>query len=229
MSRDIRITPSILNADLDNLQGEIARIAEVSDFVHLDVMDNIFVPNFTFDFDGAAKIISQCPIPVDAHLMVANADQVGPQYASTGCDSVTVHAEATSDIRKTLQAIRIEGARAGLAVKPGTDIDSYADFADLVDMFLIMTVEPGFGGQKFMPDMVAKIERTRKIIGTRPIWLQVDGGISLETIEIAAAAGADTFVAGSAVFNAEDPADMITRLRSLAAHTLFRGSAKPAH
>lgn len=216
MSREIRMTPSILNADLNNLQSEIARIAEVSDFVHLDVMDNIFVPNFTFDFGRAAKIIAQCPIPVDAHLMVENADQVGPQYASTGCESVTVHAEATTDIRKTLQAIRVEGARAGLAVKPGTAIESYADFTDLVDMFLIMTVEPGFGGQRFMLDMVAKIERAKRIIGARPIWLQVDGGISLETIEMAATAGADTFVAGSAVFKADDPAEMIERLRSLA-------------
>ena len=216
MSREIRMTPSILNADLSNLQDEIARIAGVSDFIHLDVMDNIFVPNFTFDFDSSARIISACPIPVDAHLMVENADHAGPQYASIGCKSVTIHAEATTDIRRTLQAIRIEGARAGLALKPDTEIDAYADFSDIVDMFLIMTVEPGFGGQKFMLDMITKIARTKKIIGSRPIWLQVDGGISPETIEMAATAGADTFVAGSAVFNSEDPAEMIRRLRSLA-------------
>lgn len=210
------MTPSILNADLSNLQSEIALISEVSDFVHLDVMDNVFVPNFTFNFESAAKIIAQSPIPVDAHLMVANADVVGPEYAATGCDSVTIHAEATSDIGKTLRSIRLEGARAGLAVKPKTEIDAYSEFTDLVDMFLIMTVEPGFGGQKFMLEMVEKIKRARQIIGSRPIWLQVDGGISLETIEIATAAGANTFVAGSAVFRSENPAEMVRRLRKLA-------------
>jgi ribulose-phosphate 3-epimerase len=129
---------------------------------------------------------------------------------------VTVHAEATLNISSTLHAIRHEGARAGLALKPGTDIETYAEFADLVDMFLIMTVEPGFGGQKFMENMMEKVTRTRRIIGSRPIWLQVDGGISEETIEIAARAGADTFVAGSAVFRSEDPAEMVRKLRSLA-------------
>lgn len=216
MPREIRITPSILNADLDNLIGEIDRIAAVSDLLHLDVMDNLFVPNFTFDFETASKIINESVLPVDAHLMVLDADTIAPQYAQVGCASVTLHVEATQDIGRTLKAIRSEGARAGLAVKPGTEITDYADFADLVDMFLIMTVEPGFGGQSFMGDMVPKIKRTRRIIGSRPIWLQVDGGISEETIEIAAAAGADTFVAGSAVFRAPDPAQMIVKLRALA-------------
>lgn len=216
MSREVRMTPSILNSDLSNLQSEIRRIAEASDFIHLDVMDDIFVPNFTFDFNAAAKIISDCPIAIDAHLMVANADQIGPQYAEVGCESVTVHAEATEDIATTLRTIRSAGSRAGLAVKPGTAIETYADFLELVDMFLIMTVEPGFGGQKFMTEMIPKIRLTKKIIGSRPIWLQVDGGISPETIEMAAAAGADTFVAGSAVFKAADPATMVRELRALA-------------
>lgn len=216
MSREVRMTPSILNSDLANLQSEILRIADVSDFIHLDIMDDIFVPNFTFDFDTAAQIIADCPIPVDAHLMVANADEIGPRYADVGCESVTVHAEATRDIAGTLRQIRAAGSRAGLAVKPDTEIDEYLDFANLVDMFLIMTVEPGFGGQKFMIDMIPKIKRAKKIIGSRPIWLQVDGGISPETIEMAAAAGADTFVAGSVVFKAADPAAMVRGLRSLA-------------
>jgi len=216
MSREIRITPSILNANFDDLAGEIGRIAAVSDFVHLDVMDNLFVPNFTFDFDMASKIISQSVLPVDAHLMVLSADSIAPQYAEIGCASVTLHAEATEDIPDTLRAIRNAGARAGLAVKPATDISQYADICDLVDMFLIMTVEPGFGGQSFMTDMLEKISRTRLIIGDRPIWLQVDGGISLETIEMATRAGADTFVAGSAVFRADDPAQMVSTLRALA-------------
>ncbi|MEK6648439.1 MAG: ribulose-phosphate 3-epimerase [Actinomycetota bacterium] len=216
MSREVRITPSILNANFADLAGEIRRIAQVSDLVHLDVMDDLFVPNFTFDFEAASKIIRQSVLPVDAHLMVLDADSIAPQYAQIGCASVTLHVEATRDIAATLKAIRNAGARAGLAVKPGTQITDYEDFADLVDMFLIMTVEPGFGGQSFMENMVPKISQTKKIIGDRPIWLQVDGGISPETIEIAAAAGADTFVAGSAVFRAEDPAAMILKLRALA-------------
>ena len=216
MSIDIRITPSILNADFSNLQSEIAKIATVSDLLHLDVMDNVFVPNFTFDFESASKIIKESSLPVDAHLMVADVDQIAPAYAQAGCTSVTIHAEASKDISSTLRAIRKIGARSGLALKPATQIEDYLDFIDDVDMFLIMTVEPGFGGQKFMTDMMSKVSRTRAIIGSRPIWLQVDGGVSVETIEIAADAGADTFVAGSAVFNAQEPAAMVTALRELA-------------
>ena len=216
MASDIRITPSILNADFSNLQSEIVKIAKVSDLLHLDVMDNVFVPNFTFNFESASNIIKESSLPVDAHLMVADVDHIAPEYAQAGCASVTIHAEATKDVSGTLRAIRKIGARSGLALKPATQIEDYVDFIDDVDMFLIMTVEPGFGGQKFMTDMMSKVSRTRAIIGSRPIWLQVDGGVSLETIEIAADAGADTFVAGSAVFNAQDPAAMVTALRELA-------------
>ncbi len=212
----IRITPSILNADFSHLDSEIAKIAPVSDLLHLDVMDNLFVPNFTFDFESAAKIISNSPIPVDSHLMIADVDQLAPAYAHAGSASVTIHAEASENVAKTLRAIRVEGARAGLALKPGTALDLYRDVIEDVDMFLIMTVEPGFGGQKFMDTMMDKVRGARKLIGDLPIWLQVDGGISLETIEIARDAGADTFVAGSAVFNSPDPADMVSRLRELA-------------
>ena len=211
----IRITPSILNADFSRLNEEISRIADVSDLLHLDVMDNVFVPNFTFDFEQAAAIIGSSPIPVDSHLMIADVDRLGPAYAHAGSASVTIHAEASSAISRTLRAIKAEGSRAGLALKPGSSITEYADCVDDVDMFLIMTVEPGFGGQKFMSAMMEKVSATRAIIGDRPIWLQVDGGISLETIEIAREAGADTFVAGSAVFNSPDPAEMIMQLRSL--------------
>jgi ribulose-phosphate 3-epimerase len=212
----IRITPSILNADLSSLDEEIARISSVSDLLHLDVMDNVFVPNFTFDFEQAAAIISSSPIPVDSHLMIADVDRLAPAYAHAGSASVTIHAEASSSISRTLRAVRAEGARAGLALKPGSSIADYADCVDDVDMFLIMTVEPGFGGQKFMSAMMDKVIRTRSLIGDRPIWLQVDGGISLETIEIARDAGADTFVAGSAVFNSPDPAEMVMQLRAFA-------------
>jgi len=212
----IRITPSILNADFSRLDVEISRIAAVSDLLHLDVMDNVFVPNFTFDFDQAAAIIGSSPIPVDSHLMIADVDRLAPAYAHAGSASVTIHAEASSAISATLRAIKAEGSRAGLALKPGSRIEDYADYVDDVDMFLIMTVEPGFGGQKFMSAMMEKVTQTKAIIGDRPIWLQVDGGISLETIEIAREAGADTFVAGSAVFNSPEPAEMITQLRALA-------------
>ena len=212
----IRITPSILNADFSRLDEEISRISAVSDLLHLDVMDNVFVPNFTFDFEQAVAIVGSSPIPVDAHLMIADVDRLAPAYAHAGSASVTIHAEASSSISQTLRAIKGEGARAGLALKPGSAISDYTDFVDDVDMFLIMTVEPGFGGQKFMSAMMEKVKQTRFIIGDRPIWLQVDGGISLETIEIAREAGADTFVAGSAVFNSPDPAEMIMQLRALA-------------
>jgi len=209
----IRITPSVLSADPSKLSTEIAKIAKVSDLIHLDIMDNEFVPNMTWNFAEAAQIIADSPIGIDAHLMVKDVDQIAIDYAIAGAKSVTVHVEAVSDIRQTLKGIRTHGAQSSLAVKPGTAIDGYLEFADLVDMFLIMTVEPGFGGQKFMEEMMEKVRVTRKAIGDRPIWLQVDGGISLETIEIAREAGADTFVAGSAVFNSPDPAAMIEMLR----------------
>jgi len=216
VTREIRLTPSILNADFTRLDEEIQKISGASDLLHLDVMDNVFVPNFTFDFQAAEKIISKCPIPVDAHLMVASVDSVAISYAQAGCASVTIHVEACSDIRQTLQGIKKCGARAAMAVKPNTSITEYSEFFDLIDMVLIMTVEPGFGGQKFMTEMMEKVSKARSLIGSRDIWLQVDGGISLETIEIARDAGADTFVAGSAVFNSPDPAGMINSLRSKA-------------
>lgn len=209
----IRITPSILSADRANIISEIIKIAEVSDLIHLDIMDNRFVPNQTWNLAEAQAIISASPTPIDAHLMVEDVDTLAIEYAIAGSGSVTIHAEAALDINKTLRGIRSHGARAGLAVKPGTPIEGYLEFSDLVDMFLIMTVEPGFGGQKFMAEMMEKVRLTRKSIGDRPIWIQVDGGISIDTIAIAREAGADTFVAGSAVFNSPEPAVMVEMLR----------------
>jgi ribulose-phosphate 3-epimerase len=220
MAREIRITPSILNADRENLSSEILKISKESDFIHLDVMDNIFVPNFTFDFDAARTIIQSSPVPIDTHLMVSDVDEIAIQYAQAGSASVTIHVEACRDIRNTTRGIRAAGSRAAIALKPSTEIDQYEEFLGDVDMFLIMTVEPGFGGQSFIEAMLPKIERTRQIIGDRPIWLQVDGGISLETIERAATAGADTFVAGSAVFNSSDPAAMVESLRKAASESI---------
>ena len=216
MAHQIRITPSILNADFDNLASEIEGISKTSDLLHLDVMDNIFVPNFTFDFPRAAEIISISNLPVDAHLMVSAVDQIAPKYAEAGCASVTIHAEATHDIGATLRAIRSNGSRAALALKPQTALEPYLSYFDQLDMLLIMTVEPGFGGQKFMSELLPKIARARQEIGSQAIWLQVDGGISIETIEAAALAGADTFVAGSAVFNSSNPEEMVSILREMA-------------
>jgi ribulose-phosphate 3-epimerase len=216
MTKEIRITPSILNADFSRLNDEIDSIAAVSDLLHLDVMDDVFVPNFTFDFEAASTIISESSLAVDAHLMVADVDLIAVQYAELGCASVTIHVEATQNIPQTLKNIRKAGSRSSLGIKPNTQIEDYAEYLDLVDMFLIMTVEPGFGGQKFMENMMEKVRKTRTIIGDRPIWLQVDGGISMQTIETALEAGADTFVVGSAVFNAPDPAQMVVDLRKLA-------------
>jgi ribulose-phosphate 3-epimerase len=216
MASEIRITPSILNADHAHLDLEIAKVAAVSDLIHLDIMDNLFVPNKSWDFSEAQAIIKASPVPIDAHLMVNDVDRIGLEYAQAGAASVTIHVEASQKPSATLQGIRKIGARAGLALKPGTEIEEYSDLLSDVDMLLIMTVEPGFGGQKFMAQMMDKVRRSKKMIGDRPIWLQVDGGISLETIAIAREAGADTFVAGSAVFNAPEPAVMVETLRHAA-------------
>jgi ribulose-phosphate 3-epimerase len=214
--KDIRITPSILNADLANLQDEIVKISAVSDLLHLDIMDNIFVPNLTWNFEGAAKIVADSPIPVDAHLMIADPDIQAVRYAEIGCKSVTVHYEAATKLKQTLRSVRSAGARAAVALKPKTDFSVLRDLRDELDMILIMTVEPGFGGQKFMNDMMGKVKQSREFIGDADIWLQIDGGISIDTIEIARQAGADTFVAGSAVFKSDDPVEVVSTLRKLA-------------
>ena len=221
----IRICPSILNADRENLSSEIARISAQSDLVHLDVMDNIFVPNFTFTFEQSEKIIAECPIPVDSHLMIADPDERAHLYARAGSASVTFHYEASSDPLKTISRIKDEGARVGLALKPATPFHEISSLMEHLDMVLIMTVEPGFGGQSFMHDMMGKVKEARKEIDSRffgKIWLQIDGGVSLETIAEAAGAGADTFVAGSAVFKSENPGLMVDSLRSLAAKSQTR-------
>ena len=221
----IRICPSILNADRENLSSEIARISAQSDLVHLDVMDNIFVPNFTFTFEQSEKIITECPVPVDSHLMIADPDERAHLYARAGSASVTFHYEASSDPLKTISRIKDEGARVGLALKPATPFHEISSLMEHLDMVLIMTVEPGFGGQSFMHDMMGKVREARKEIDSRffgKIWLQIDGGVSLETIAEAAEAGADTFVAGSAVFKSENPGLMVDSLRSLAAKSQTR-------
>jgi ribulose-phosphate 3-epimerase len=218
----VRITPSILNADFNNLSNEISKVAADSDLIHLDIMDNIFVPNFTFDFDTASKIIAECPIPIDAHLMVADVDRIGVEYAEIGADSVTFHIEASENPQRLIKEIKQKGARVGVAIKPNTPFSAISNLIDSVDMVLVMTVEPGFGGQSFMEDQMEKVAQVRTALKSseRDIWLQVDGGISAATIEIATRAGADTFVAGSAVYKSEDPAAMVRKLRSIAVNQL---------
>jgi ribulose-phosphate 3-epimerase len=216
----IRLCPSILNANFDQLPNEIAKVARVSDLLHLDVMDNKFVPNFTFSFEHAREIIEGSQLPVDVHLMIANADKEALPYLDTSAVSITVHFEACEDPLSLLTEIRKRGKRAAIAIKPGTGIDEIKDLLPAVDMILVMTVEPGFGGQKFIGEMMPKVEAARKWLdegGFGDTWLQVDGGINLETISTASKAGADTFVAGSVVFNSPDPAGVIENLRQLAA------------
>jgi ribulose-phosphate 3-epimerase len=215
----IRICPSILNANFDDLPGEISRIAVSSDLLHLDVMDGVFVPNFTFDFQSARKIINTSVLGVDVHLMIENPDSEALLYANTKAVSITVHFEACIDPKNTLAGIRESGKRAALAIKPSTPFSAIRELVEYTDMILVMTVEPGFGGQSFMNEMMPKVEAARHYLdqkGLADIWLQVDGGINEKSISIARAAGADTFVAGSAVFNSNDPAAMVEILRHLA-------------
>jgi len=213
----IRICPSILNANFDDLPNEILKVARDSDLLHLDVMDNVFVPNFTFDLNRSLEIIGQSVLPVDVHLMVSEVDAKAIDYATENTASITVHYEACSDPLSTLQSIRSAGKRAGLAIKPQTPISVVEELLNEIDMILVMTVEPGFGGQSFMESMMPKVEQARKWLREKKLpdtWIQVDGGISLSTIKRAFEAGADTFVAGSAVYKSEDPAAMIRSLRT---------------
>ena len=213
----MRITPSLLNADFANLAAEAARIP-TADFLHMDVMDNHFVPNLTLGapvLEALAKAASQ---PIDAHLMIEDPDRWAPQFVEAGASSVTFHIEAAKAPVRLARELRAKGARASMALKPATAIEPYEDLLPELDLVLIMTVEPGFGGQKFLDMCLPKIRRTRALLDKvgGDIWLQVDGGVSLETIERCAEAGADTFVAGSAVYSAADPGDMVDRLRQTA-------------
>jgi ribulose-phosphate 3-epimerase len=217
--RKIQISPSILNADQSNIASEIERIATSADFLHLDIMDGIFVPNSTYDFKTAKGIISSSPLRVDAHLMVSDPDLQAPLYAAAGCMSVTFHYEASRDHLSIIKSIKKEGARCAIALKPSTPFRAIENLISELDMLLIMTVEPGFGGQRFMVDMMPKLREAKNFLTSHSlneIWLQVDGGISTETIEVASQNGADTFVAGSAVYQADSPAQMVDKLRTLA-------------
>ena len=213
----MQISPSLLSADFANLERELGAIAN-ADWAHVDVMDNHFVPNLTLGLPVVERLVAVSPIPVDCHLMIDDPDRWAPGYAEAGARSVTFHVEAVRDAVGTARAIRSAGARAGFAVKPGTAFAPYADLLGEVDMVLVMTVEPGFGGQSFMADQMAKVREVREAVRRvgREIWVQVDGGVSASTIEQCAEAGADVFVAGSAAYGAESAAAAVEELRALA-------------
>ncbi|TDD79382.1 ribulose-phosphate 3-epimerase [Actinomadura rubrisoli] len=213
-----QISPSILSADFARLAEDVALIADAADWVHVDVMDNHFVPNLTLGLPVVEALLKTSALPLDCHLMIEDPDRWAPQYAEAGAGSVTIHAEAAKAPIRTLRTIRAEGARAGLGVNPATPVDGLEDLLGEIDMLLLMTVEPGFGGQRFLDVVLPKVRRARELIKGRdlPVWLQVDGGVSAETIERCADAGADVFVAGSAVYGAQDPAEAVRKLKSQA-------------
>jgi ribulose-phosphate 3-epimerase len=226
----MQIWPSVLAADFARLADEAALVAETADWLHIDVMDGHFVPNLTIGLPVVAALHKHAALPLDCHLMIADPDRWAPDYAAAGARNVTIHVEATSAPVRTLRAIRSAGARAGLALNPGTAVDPYADLLAEIDLLLVMTVEPGFGGQSFLDLVLPKVRRARELIASHggEVWLQVDGGVTEETIGRCAEAGADVFVAGTAVFGAEEPGAAVAHLRAAAESRWRRGDGGSA-
>ena len=214
----MQISPSLLAADFANLEAELAAISN-ADWAHVDVMDNHFVPNLTIGLPVVEALLKVSPVPIDCHLMIEDPDRWAPPYAEAGAKSVTFHVEAAHDPVRLAREIRAAGARSAFALKPGTAFGPYEDLLAEVDMVLVMTVEPGFGGQSFMADQMPKVRQVREAVRRHggEIWVQVDGGVSADTIEQCAEAGADVFVAGSAVYGAESAAAAVDDLRALVA------------
>lgn len=214
----LQISPSILSADFAHLADECAAVSGHADWLHVDVMDNHFVPNLTLGLPIVESLLKAVDTPIDCHLMIADPDRWAPAYAEAGAASVTFHVEAAHAPIRLARELRHQGARAGMALKPATPVEPYADMLSEIDMLLLMTVEPGFGGQKFLDFVVPKIRRARELIDGRDVdvWLQVDGGVDLDTIGRCAEAGANVFVAGSSVYGTGDPAAAIDGLRAAA-------------
>jgi len=214
----LQISPSILSADFAHLADECAAVSGHADWLHVDVMDNHFVPNLTLGLPIVESLLKAVTTPIDCHLMIADPDRWAPAYAEAGAASVTFHVEAAHAPIRLARELRRQGARAGMGLKPATPVEPYADMLSEIDMLLLMTVEPGFGGQSFLEFVVPKIRRARELINGRDVdvWLQVDGGVDLQTIEVCANAGANVFVAGSSVYGTGDPAAAIDALRAAA-------------
>jgi ribulose-phosphate 3-epimerase len=214
----LQISPSILTADFAHLADELARIAD-ADWAHVDVMDNHFVPNLTLGLPVVESLVKAGPLPIDTHLMIEDPDRWAPAYAEAGARNVTFHAEAAQAPVRLARELRRLGARAGIALRPATPVEPFVDLLAEFDMILVMTVEPGFGGQKFLEACLPKVRRAREAVSASglDVWVQVDGGVSEATIARCAEAGADVFVAGSAVYGADDAGAEIARLRELAA------------
>jgi len=220
----VQISPSILSADFTALASEVGRIAPAADWVHVDVMDNHFVPNLTIGLPVVSRLAEVSDLPLDVHLMIEDADRWAPDYADSGARSVTFHVEASAAPVRLARTLRAAGVRAGMALRPATPVEPHAELLPEIDMLLLMTVEPGFGGQQFLDLVLPKVRAARELVKGRglDLWVQVDGGVSPETIERCAEAGADVFVAGSAVYGGSDPAAVVAGLRRQAEEATAR-------